>query len=228
MNSIVDNYNKLLNQMQAICTKNHITYPINLVAVSKTFLAKDIADLYTNSQHIHFGENYPLELNDKSTHLIQYPLQWHFIGNIQSNKIKYIAKSANWVHSIYNLKHILLLNKLRNGLPKLNVLIQVNISSSINKLGVSNFTEIIELAQIIKGQENLTLRGLMGMSGTKDSIDTKNQQFRNLKILFDQLNLSGLGQIDTLSMGMSDDFELALTNGANMLRIGSLIFGKRN
>ncbi|HLX53218.1 MAG TPA: YggS family pyridoxal phosphate-dependent enzyme [Aquella sp.] len=229
MNNIITNYHHLKKQIEDICKQNIINHPIGLIAVSKTFPIDGIIKLHTDTGQIAFGENYAQELHEKARALANYKLQWHFIGNIQSNKIKYIAESASWVHSLSKAKHVLLLNKNRgNIIAKLNVLIEVNISHDPNKHGLSNFVQILELADIISRQENLTLRGLMGMSGIMADLYTKNQQFGELKQLFDKLkSTSGFENIDTLSMGMSDDFELAIKNGATMLRIGSKIFGRR-
>lgn len=229
MNNIVRNYQQLQQQIKSIIIQNNINYPIKLIAVSKTFPSQDIIELHSKTRHLEFGENYVQELHQKALDLSDYPLQWHFIGSIQSNKIKYIARHSSWVHSLSNAKHTLRLNQERpTEFTKLNILIEVNISCDSGKHGVTNFEEILELAAIINSQENLVLRGLMGMSGTHADLKTKNQQFAQLKHLFDQLkSTSSFESIDTLSMGMSDDFELAIKNGANMLRIGSLIFGKR-
>ncbi len=229
MNDIIANYNSLKNQINEICKQNAIDYPIQLMAVSKTHRIEDIIKLHTNTNQIIFGENYVQELYEKAQALIDHKLQWHFIGNIQSNKIKFIAESAAWVHSLASAKHALLLNKNRtNALPKLNVLIEVNISNDATKHGMTTFAEIIELANVIVNQDNLVLRGLMGMTGATADPILKNLQFAQLKQLFDKLKSTlDLKTIDTLSMGMSDDFELAITNGANILRIGSLIFGNR-
>ena len=170
-------------------------------------------------------------MREKALVLANYKLQWHFTGNIQSNKVKYIAESASWVHSISAAKHALLLNKNRSNNElklKCGANFEVNISHDTTKHGLINFTEIIELANIINKQENLIFRGLMGMSGVNADLNTKNKQFSELKQFFDKLkSISDFENIDTLSMGMSDDFELAIKNGANMLRIGSLIFGDR-
>lgn len=229
MNNIITNYQHLKKQIEDVCKQNVMTNLPELIAVSKTFPIEDILKLHTDTDQIAFGENYAQELHEKALALGNYKLQWHFIGNIQSNKIKYIAESASWVHSLSTAKHTLLLNKNRAGaLPKLNVLIEVNVSNDANKHGLSNFVQILELANIIISQKNLVLRGLMGMTGIMADLNTKNQQFSELKQLFDKLkSTSDFESIDTLSMGMSDDFELAIKNGATMLRIGSLIFGKR-
>lgn len=229
MSNILENYDNLQQQIKSICLQNNIDYPVELIAVSKTFPSTDILQIHLHSGHASFGENYPQELHLKAIELEKHNLQWHFIGNIQSNKIKLIAKHAAWVHSLDNLKHAISLNNNRDkNAAQLNVLIEVNISGDKSKHGLTNIAEIIELAHQINSLDNLSIRGLMGMSGATADINLKNQQFSQLKQLFNQLKaVPELKHVDTLSMGMSDDFELALKNGANMLRIGSLIFGKR-
>jgi pyridoxal phosphate enzyme (YggS family) len=229
MSYVTTNYHNLKGQIQEICQQNDIHRQVELVAVSKTFPDKDIVELHINTGQAAFGENYVKELDEKAYALEQYNLQWHFIGNIQSNKIKQIANWASWVHSLSSVRHARLLNKNRGSiLPKLNVLIEINISGETTKHGVTDFRQVLELAKEISKQDNLVLRGLMGMAGANADLDTKNQQFGELKQLFNQLKSTpGFGNIDTLSMGMSDDFELAIKNGATMLRIGSLIFGRR-
>ncbi|MCC2645870.1 MAG: YggS family pyridoxal phosphate-dependent enzyme [Burkholderiales bacterium] len=228
MNNIITNYYKLKEQIEAICKQNMVSYLVEVIAVSKTFPDSEIRKLHTHTNQKAFGENYVRELQQKSCALTSCLLQWHFIGNIQSNKIKYIANNASWVHSLNCAKHALLLNKKRNVATKLNILIEINISHEPGKHGLTNFNEIIELAGIVNTQENLVLRGLMGISGVNADNNTKNQQFSELRQLFNQLKAtSGYENIDTLSMGMSDDYELAIKNGATMIRIGSLIFGER-
>ncbi|MCC2625959.1 MAG: YggS family pyridoxal phosphate-dependent enzyme [Burkholderiales bacterium] len=229
MNNISTNYFELKEQIQKICQQNNINYPIELIAVSKTFPTENIITLHKLTHQIAFGENYVQELNEKASYLVEYNLKWHFIGNIQSNKIKQIAKWASWVHSLGSIHHAELLNKSRSSeLPKLNVLIEVNVSGDATKHGLTDFMQILGLAEKICQQSNLVLRGLMGMTGANADLNTKNQQFGELRQLFNKLKSTpGFENIDTLSMGMSDDFELAIKNGANMLRIGSKIFGSR-
>lgn len=228
MSNILDNYNQLKTQIQNHTIRYNLAYPIRLIAVSKTFPVSDIIKLHNTTNHRAFGENYALELYTKALELKKYNFEWHFIGNIQSNKIKYIASAASWVHSICSIQHAISLNEKRDpGLPKLNVLIQVNMSLDTNKHGLTDLAQIIELANITNQQKNLQLRGLMGMSGINTDINTKEKQFSQLKRLFETLKSQGFAKLDTLSMGMSDDFEIAIKSGANMLRIGSLIFGKR-
>jgi pyridoxal phosphate enzyme (YggS family) len=200
----------------------------SLIAVSKTYPPEAIQEAYHNAQQIAFGENYPQELANKVEQLKNLPLEWHFIGNIQSNKTKLIAENAAWVHTLTNLNHATRLNNQRpDHLMPLQVLIEVNISNESSKHGLSNLAEIIPLAKEINLLPNLKLRGLMGMASATDDVELIKSQFNQLKSYQQQLNEQGFN-LDQLSMGMSGDYIHALECGATMIRIGSLIFGERN
>ena len=201
---------------------------VNLIAVSKTIAIEAIQEAYHNAQQIAFGENYPQELASKAKQLQNLPLEWHFIGNIQSNKTKLIAENAAWVHTLANINHAKRLNNQRPAhLAPLQVLIEINISNESSKHGLSSFAEITTLAKEINSLPNLKLRGLMGMASATDNIELVKAQFNQLKDYQQQLNEQGFN-LDQLSMGMSGDYIHALECGATMIRIGSLIFGERN
>jgi hypothetical protein len=201
---------------------------VNLIAVSKTIAIEAIQEAYHAAQQIAFGENYPQELASKVEQLQNLPLEWHFIGNIQSNKTKLIAENAAWAHTLANTNHAKRLNNQRPAhLAPLQVLIEVNISDEVSKHGLSNFAEIAILAKEINSLPNLKLRGLMGMASATDNIELIKAQFNQLKNYQQQLNEQGFN-LDQLSMGMSGDYTHALECGATMIRIGSLIFGERN
>ena len=214
---------KYLNVLKKIAQNPEVT----LIAVSKTFPTGNIRELYNLGQR-DFGENYAQEFSQKVEELKNLDIIWHFIGNIQSNKIKLIASSANWVHSISKASQILKLAKERSiDLPKLNVLLEVNIANEESRHGVMRYEELVELANLINSTNNLQFRGLMGMaSATTDEAIIINQ-FNTLKNHFEKLKEAGF-EVDTLSMGMSNDYELAIKNGSTMIRIGSQIFGERN
>ncbi len=200
---------------------------ITLIAVSKTFGINAIRELYDLGQR-DFGENYAQEFSQKSNELEDLDIVWHFIGNIQSNKIKLIATSAHWVHSISTAKQIIKLAKYRpTNLPKLNILLEVNISNEPSRHGIKTYNELIELANLIKTTNNLQFHGLMGIaSDTSDTLLIE-KQFQKLVNTYKQLTRDGF-DVDTISMGMSNDYELAIKNGSTMIRIGSKIFGSRN
>ena len=222
-----DGLAKLKQHIQELCDTYNITYPIQIIAVSKTIPVSKILELYTESHQTSFAENYVKEFSHKVDELPK-DLEWHFIGNIQSNKIREISQKSSWVQSLEKIKHAELLNVNRFPTqPKLNVLIEVNISGEPNKHGLQSIDEIIQLADTIKQLPNLTLRGLMGVASNSTDESKIFQQFSYLKSIYDKLNITGY-QLDTLSMGMSHDYPIAIKCGANMLRIGSRIFGERD
>lgn len=224
MNELTINYYDILNNINQLAKKDN---PAALIAVSKTVATDRIMQLHELGQK-DFAENYAQELALKAQQLDNLNINWHFIGNIQSNKIKLISQYASWVHSLSCPKHTISLNNARMayGTNKLNVLIEVNISHDQNKHGIFNLEDILNLAQVISSQKQLYLRGLMGIASHTDDKQVIAQQFGQLRYFFNQLKAHGY-LVDTLSMGMSADYQLAIENGATMLRIGSLIFGNR-
>ncbi|MDR1057249.1 MAG: YggS family pyridoxal phosphate-dependent enzyme [Coxiellaceae bacterium] len=226
-NLLLTNYNKVQTKINQAIAQSKFQQKVELIAVSKTFNIDLIKELYTYGQH-NFGENYAQELYTKASQLSNLKIVWHFIGAIQSNKIDYIAQKASWVHGLEKAKHTTLLNNNRPlNLPKLNILIEINISGEKNKRGINNIDELLELANIVNTQDNLVLRGLMGIASHSDNMKVIQNQFHQLKTLLEQLKLKGF-LVDILSMGMSNDFEPAILCGSNMVRIGRLIFGTRN
>ena len=203
------------------------TQKVELIAVSKTFPSALIRQAYTHGQR-KFAESYPQELEKKVAELTDLAIEWHFIGNIQSNKTKLLAQQASWVHTITKLQHAKRLNDQRPAeLAPLQVLIEVNISQESNKQGVNNWQELIQLAQVIMQLPRLKLRGLMGMASATNDQQLIQAQFQQLGRYLEQLNTQGLGNFDQLSMGMSADYPLAIKAGATLVRIGSNIFGAR-
>ncbi|MDB2590684.1 YggS family pyridoxal phosphate-dependent enzyme [Candidatus Thioglobus sp.] len=190
---------------------------VTLIAVSKTKPASDLQQAIDAGQK-HFGENYLQEALEKIQALKGQDLIWHFIGPIQSNKTKQIAQSFSWVHSVDRLKVAKRLNDQRpENLEKLNVLLQVNIDNEPTKSGVL-IDEIDELMPHFENFSNISLRGFMCIP----SPDQSAQSFAKMAQI-----LNKYPNLDTLSMGMSADLELAIKNGATFVRIGSDIFGKR-
>jgi pyridoxal phosphate enzyme (YggS family) len=192
-----------------------------LVAVSKTKPVEDIRALYELGQR-DFGENYVQEMVDKAAQL-PADIRWHFIGHLQSNKVKYIAAFVYLVHGIDSLKLLQELNKQANKLNRvIDCLLQVHIAEEETKFGLDEH----ELNTIIghsSEMNHVRIRGLMGMASfTEDPIKIRNE-FHYLKSLFDKYN-----HFDLLSMGMSSDYRIALAEGSNLVRIGSLLFGARS
>jgi pyridoxal phosphate enzyme (YggS family) len=202
---------------------------VELVAVSKTKPVEDIMALY-DLGHRDFGENYVQELTGKAEQLPK-DIRWHFIGHLQSNKVKYIAPFIHLVQVVDSLKLLQEINKqaLKNS-RVIECLLQVHIAKEETKFGLDEN----ELDQLIRqcGDQNLknvTIRGLMGMASFTENPDIVRNEFRYLKSLFDKH--SGLQtancKLSTLSMGMSSDYKVAIEEGSTMVRIGSLLFGSR-
>ena len=196
---------------------------IQLLAVSKTKAASDVMQAYHAGQR-HFGENYPQELADKATELAHYnDICWHFIGPLQSNKTKLVAQNAQWVHSLDRLKIAQRLNEQRpDNLGKLKVLLQINISAEDTKAGIAA-SDMLSLAAAISALPQLELKGLMAIPAPGHS----ESAFAAMQQLSIQLQ-QHYPQASELSMGMSDDWPLALTYGATMIRLGTAIFGARD
>lgn len=200
---------------------------IHLLAVSKTKPVEAIEQAFSCGI-TDFGENYLQEALQKQALLNSLPLNWHFIGPIQSNKTKDIAENFQWVHSIDRLKVAERLNQQRpTKLPPLQVCVQVNISGEQSKSGC-NPEQLLSLVEAIIKLSNLQLRGLMAIPEPTDDIAVQRAAFASLRQLKEnisqQLNIS----MDTLSMGMSHDLEAAIAEGATIVRIGTAIFGERN
>ena len=208
---------------------------IQLLAVSKTFPARAIEEAMHAGQTA-FGENYVKEAVEKMGQLAKLRpwLQWHFIGPLQSNKTKEVAQHFDWVHSVDRLKIAERLSVQRGEYPELDTLqvcIQVNVSAEESKSGLS-LSETESLCNAVAQLPNLTLRGLMAIPAPSQDPQEQRNSFKQVHDCFKQikdkhLNDSGNQFFDTLSMGMSDDMEAAITEGSTIVRIGSAIFGKR-
>jgi len=198
---------------------------IALVAVSKTFPAEYIAQAHAAGQRA-YGENYVQEAVEKITKLGKLPVEWHFIGPIQSNKTSAIATHFQWVHSVAREKIAERLDAARpEGLPPLNVCIQVNVSGEAAKSGVEPGEEL-KLAEAIARLPRLKLRGLMAIPEPTSDAALQRRRFARLRELKEQLAARGHA-LDALSMGMSEDLEAAIAEGATMVRVGTAIFGRR-
>ena len=211
-------YHNLLEELKG---KNII-----LVAVSKTKSVSEILELY-NLGHRDFGENYVQEMMEKQSELPP-DIRWHYIGHLQSNKVKHIVPFIHLIQSVDSLK---LLNEINKQSEKNNrvtdVLLQIHIAQEETKFGFnSNELELIfnpNPAEL----KNTNIIGLMGMASFTTDMNKVRQEFRFLKPLFDQFKMTKK-EFKILSMGMSADYKVAIEEGSNMVRIGSLIFGERN
>lgn len=198
---------------------------ITLLAASKTNPAERVREAWLAGQTI-FGENYLQEALVKISALADLPIEWHFIGPIQSNKTKRIAENFAWVHSVDREKIADRLSKDRSeSLPPLQVCLQVNVSGEDNKSGVAP-EGVASLAAHIVRLPRLKLRGLMAVPELTTATALQRDQFHMLRELFDQLMRDGY-ELDTLSMGMSEDMDIAIAEGATMVRVGTAIFGPR-
>jgi PLP dependent protein len=200
-------------------TQDHV----QIIAVSKHATAEQIQAAF-NAGITNFGESYLQSALQKQIILQSQPLVWHFIGPIQSNKTAKIAQNFTWVHSLDREIIAEQLNKFRpSDLPPLQVCIQVNLDLEQTKSGV-DVSEIANLAQYISRLPKLKLRGLMCIPKLSENIQQQEKTFHRLKKCLIKLNIDENYKLDTLSMGMSDDYLAALRSGSTMLRIGKLIF----
>lgn len=198
---------------------------VQLCAVSKAQTADKLRLAYAAGQRI-FGENYLQEALEKQAQLNDCEIEWHFIGPIQSNKTQPIAQHFDWVQSVDRLKIAQRLsNARRPDQPALNICLQVNSSQEASKSGAS-LDELMTLATAVAALPHLKLRGIMAIPAPSQTIVAQRAQFHVVKQLFDRLNQAGFA-LDTLSIGMSDDFEAAIIEGATLVRIGSALFGAR-
>ncbi len=196
---------------------------VGLLAVSKTQPAAAIREAAAAGIR-DFGENYLQEALDKQAELSDLPLAWHFIGPIQSNKTKSIAEHFDWVHSVDRLKIAQRLSDQRpTALPPLNICLQVNVSGEASKSGCAP-EELPQLAQAVAAMPHLRLRGLMCIPAPSEDPAEQRAAFARLRALRDELPLT----LDTLSMGMSQDLEAAIAEGATWVRIGTALFGARD
>lgn len=225
---LVDRWHSIQSRIrQASLAAQRQANEVSLLAVSKFHSSDAIAALAEAGQ-LAFGENYVQELLAKAKSLTHIPIEWHFIGPLQSNKCKEIAPVATMIHSIDRLKLIPLLAQHRPAhLAPLQLLIQVNIDDEVSKSGVSQFDEALELAKLIQTFPNLQLCGLMTIPKPQSDLSLQRHAFAQLRAWRDRLaNLLGI-DLPHLSMGMSDDLEAAIVEGATIVRIGTAIFGPR-
>ncbi|MEY3060078.1 MAG: hypothetical protein RL000_1430 [Bacteroidota bacterium] len=204
---------------------------VTLIAVSKTKPVEDIQVLY-DAGHRDFGENYVQELVQKQAFLPK-DIRWHFIGHLQSNKVKMIAPFVHLIHGVDSIKLLEVIDKEGKKLnQKINCLLQVHIAQEETKYGL-DLQEARQVAAsyfLEKKYENVELSGLMGMASFSDDLSLVEQEFKSLKKLYDEIHQvhKNAAQFNILSMGMSGDYMLAIDNGSTMVRVGSLLFGKRN
>ena len=198
---------------------------VTLVAVSKTKPVEDILELYQLGQR-DFGENYVQELVEKHNQLPK-DIRWHFIGHLQSNKVKLIAPFISLIHSVDSQKLLKEINKQASKSDRvIDCLLQVHIAKEETKFGLDE-SELMEVLDLnLKDYKNVSVKGLMGMASFTDNAEIVRKEFQSLKKLFNQFAIHH-SPFTTLSMGMSSDYQMAIEEGSNMVRIGSLLFGER-
>lgn len=227
MNTIPIHLQTILQQIRDFESRyDRIPNSVKLLAVTKHQSIENIQTAI-NAGHELFGESYLQEALIKIEHFKKnINLDWHFIGPIQSNKTKKIAEHFSFVHSVDSLKIAELLHKHRpTYLPPLSVCIQINVSGEKNKSGIDP-ADVFTLAEKINSFSNLKLRGLMTVPAMTDNFGAQRAQLHRLKLLYEQLIQKDF-KIDTLSMGMTNDLEAAIAEGATLVRIGTAIFGSR-
>jgi PLP dependent protein len=198
---------------------------VRLLAVSKTWPADSVREVTACGQRA-FGESYVQEGVAKIHALADLDLEWHFIGPLQSNKTRAVAENFSWAHGIDRLKIAERLSVQRPaGLPPLQVCVEVNVSGEASKSGVAP-ADAPALCRAVGALPGLCLRGLMAIPEPTSDINLARSRFRTLRELHERLNHEGL-KLDTLSMGMSDDLEAAIMEGATIVRVGTAVFGKR-
>ena len=211
---ISDNLKQVKSRIDSVQSRKKV----ELIAVSKTRSTKEIQEAVDAGQ-VHFGENYLQESIEKINFFKGSELIWHFIGPIQSNKTSAIADNFDWVHSVDRIKVATRLSDQRNpALGSLNILIQVNVDREETKSGV-DIENVGEIVSEIESLPNLSLRGFMTIPRPENSQNS----FAEMKQL-----ISKYPNLDSLSMGMSADLEIAIKNGANLVRVGTDIFGQRS
>ena len=207
--------------------KASIPSDVTLVAVSKTKPNADILEAYNAGQRI-FGENKIQEMVGKYDALPK-DIEWHMIGHLQSNKVKYMAHFVNLIHGVDSFKTLKEINKqAKKHTRVINCLLQARIAKEETKFGLS-FTDIDQIicSDEISELKNINIVGLMGMATFTDNQQQLEEEFSSLKVFFDSLK-QNYPSLKTLSMGMSGDYQLAIENGSTMVRVGSAIFGARN
>lgn len=229
---ICQNLERVQHQIKKAC-ENAGRNPkeITLVAVSKMKPLEDIKKAFDCGQ-IHFGENRAKELQDKMDSWEEQEIQWHMVGNLQTNKIKYMVERVNWIHSIEKPKYLREIEKRASRIDRvINTLIQINISGEEQKSGCEpeDLKEILKYAQ---GLDHVRVRGLMGMATFVDPEDVEKvrpefQLLRKLRAEHREWESENV-KLDELSMGMTNDMEIAIEEGATMVRVGRAIFGERN
>lgn len=222
-----ENYSGLTANIRNVCSQIGRNYEdIKLVAVSKTFSTEEILQV-NKLGHLDFGENKVQELKSKYESLKSENINWHLVGHLQTNKVKYIVDFVYLVHSVDSFKLALEIDKYAKKINRvINILVQVNTSDELQKSGAEP-SDVKNLCREISSLEYVNLKGLMTIGMFTDYEKIIRENFTLLRNLFEDLKVN-YTDFEYLSMGMTSDYKIALEEGSNMLRIGSAIFGQRN
>ena len=226
-NTLINRYRNLVTRIKTAESQyDRASGSVSLVAVSKTYPAEDIRAVAGMGQR-HFGENQIQDAMAKIPLLTDLDCIWHFIGSIQSNKCRDIAHHFDWVHSVDRLKVAQRLSSLRSeDNPPLNITLQINLQNEASKAGVTP-ESVMELVQETTQLPNIALRGLMAIPAPEPNFSEQRAVFRQLRNLMENINQRLDLTLDCLSMGMTNDLEAAVAEGATHVRVGTAIFGPR-
>jgi len=214
------------NVLNSVKKSNRDLSSLRIIAISKTNPVKKIFEAI-NTGLTDFGENKALEFRDKSE-IIKQNVIWHFIGHLQTNKVKYIINKVDFIHSVESFKLAKEINKHARQINKIqNIFLEVNTSEEDSKFGLGNYDEIYELTSKCEELQNIKIIGLMTMASFTNNENILRSSFEKLRELRDKINNKYIF-IKELSMGMSNDYQIAIEEGATMLRIGTAIFGNSN
>ena len=224
---LIENIKKINNEISDACSSIQKSKDdITLIAVSKR-KSYQLIELALENGIINFGENYAQELKEKSSLINSNKIIWHFIGPIQSNKIKILVKYADWIHTIDREKVAIKLDHECKKLDKvINACIQINISNEVSKSGCHP-EELLDLAKLVKSMENVNLKGIMALpklTNDKEERDHMMEEVINLSVKLQKIYPNA----SAISLGTTSDYEDAIIHGSNMLRVGESIFGKRS
>ena len=225
---IIENYFNVKKKIKILENTSSFDPPVTLLAVSKGHSVSKINAIFQQG-HIDFAESYVQELQSKQNELSHLPINWHYIGRIQSNKCKYLAQNTYWVHSIDRFSVAEKLNNyfMSSRLSQLNVCIQLNFYDKDNQSGISS-EDVHNLALYVDSLTNLNLRGVMCiLDNNSDIVSLKLDMDAIYSMFIDIKHNITSSSFDVLSMGMSADMEPAILSGSNMVRVGSMIFGNR-
>jgi len=229
---ICQNITSVRTRIAKACERaNRDPKKVRLIAVSKTKPLDNIKTAFGCGQ-LHFGENRAKELQDKMEAYDEPQIQWHMVGNLQTNKIKYMVERADWIHSIEKTKYLKEIEKRASRVDRvINTLIQINISGEKQKGGCEP-KDLADLLDYARGLEHVRVRGLMGMAAfvDADKVEQVRPEFQLLKKVRDEHRSyeSENVQLDELSMGMTNDMDIAIEEGSTMVRVGRAVFGERN